>query len=501
MVRVATNKTIPVKLRTKIERQIGPMDPALLAVVAAVYCAATPEQFYDAERAVRSELVKRADVVVAEVLRERVVGQRFVSHAKAAVVAQAEQAEVKLKSHGLRRTLVRLLGGTVIALTTLAMQPVAAPRPGPKRAVGRRGEGGAGVYPALAALGITGRATPALRAQVAREIADADSVSVARASLREHGLDVPHKTALRLTYEFAAQALELRATSTAEAMTWTDKRGGEFAGQHLAVAIDGGRLRIRVNPKGGRRRANGHRRYDAPWREPKVMTVYVLGPDGKKAPQHRVFLDGTMGNADEAFALLVGRLRLLGAQQAASVTLLGDGAEWIWGRAEELRVALDIPRDRFNEVVDYYHAVEHLTQVADLVKSWTETGTTRSAWFATAKAHLAKGRIEQLVAHADDLATGSRASAVHRAIDYFVKNEARMRYDRFKRSGIPIGSGGVESAVRRVVNQRLKSNGTYWLEEHAEAVLHLRAQLKAGRWDDLVRATLAHPVWTPTPSE
>ena len=76
-----------------------------------------------------------------------------------------------------------------------------------------------------------------------------------------------------------------------------------------------------------------------------------------------------------------------------------------------------------------------------------------------------------------------------------------MRYDRFKRSGIPIGSGGVESAVRRVVNQRLKSNGTYWLEEHAEAVLHLRAQLKAGRWDDLVRATLAHPVWTPTPSE
>ena len=89
MVRVATNKTIPVKLRTKIERQIGPMDPALLAVVAAVYCAATPEQFYDAERAVRSELVKRADVVVAEVLRERVVGQRFVSHAKAAVVAQS----------------------------------------------------------------------------------------------------------------------------------------------------------------------------------------------------------------------------------------------------------------------------------------------------------------------------------------------------------------------------------------------------------------------------
>ena len=84
-------------------------------------------------------------------------------------------------------------------------------------------------------------------------------------------------------------------------------------------------------------------------------------------------------------------------------------------------------------------------------------------------------------------------------MDYFVKNEARMRYDRFKRAGIPIGSGAVESGIRRVVNQRLKGNGTYWLEDHAEAVLHLRAQLKAGRWDDLVRATLRHPTWTPRP--
>ena len=53
--------------------------------------------------------------------------------------------------------------------------------------------------------------------------------------------------------------------------------------------------------------------------------------------------------------------------------------------------------------------------------------------------------------------------------------------------------------MRRVVNQRLKGNSIYWLEDHAEAVLHLRAQLKAGRWDDLVRATLSHPVWHPKP--
>ena len=225
------------------------------------------------------------------------------------------------------------------------------------------------------------------------------------------------------------------------------------------------------------------------------MTIYVVGDDGKKEPKHRAFLDGTMGNADAAFTLLVGHLRILGAQKAASVTLLGDGAAWIWGRAEELRQALDIPREQFTEIVDYYHAVEHLTEIADFAKPWN--GTKRIMWLAKAKDHLRNGSIEALVAHIDELATDRQSPDIESAIDYFVKNEARMRYKRFKQAGLPIGSGAVESGVRRVVNQRLKGNSIYWLEDHAEAVLHLRAQLKAGRWDDLVRATLAHPVWTP----
>ena len=67
-----------------------------------------------------------------------------------------------------------------------------------------------------------------------------------------------------------------------------------------------------------------------------------------------------------------------------------------------------------------------------------------------------------------------------------------MRYKAFQDRGLPIGSGAVESAVRQVVNLRLKSNGMFWLQEHAEYLLHLCAFLRAGRWDDLVLATLAH---------
>lgn len=490
---------LPARLRARIEKLVGPMDDGLMAVATQTFRASTPEEFYDAERAVRDAWARRADVVVAEVLRHRVVAPSLVEPAKADCVARAAEAGVKLKSHGRRPTKVRLLGGTVIQLETLSMLPVAPPsKPGAfKRGVGRRGESGSGVCPALAALGIAGQATPALRAQIAREISDADSVTVARASLREHGLDVPHKTALRLTYMFADQALERRAA--AFAATATEQASTcELAGKHVAVAVDGGRLRVRENPKAGRRNAEtGHRRYDAPWREPKVLTIYVVGEDGKKDPAHRAFLDGTMGDCDHTYALLVGHLRLMGAQQAAQVTLLGDGAEWIWGRATSLREALGLPPERFREVVDHAHAVERLGAIADEVKTWGET--TREKWLAKAKTLLSEGQIEVLLAHIDELATGRRASVMRDAMNYFVNHAARMRYRAFRKAGIPIGSGAVESGIRRVVNQRLKGNSIYWLEDHAEAVLHLRAQLKAGRWDDLVRATLSHPVWHPKP--
>ena len=73
-----------------------------------------------------------------------------------------------------------------------------------------------------------------------------------------------------------------------------------------------------------------------------------------------------------------------------------------------------------------------------------------------------------------------------------------MRYPVFKEQGLPLGSGAIESAVRRVVNLRLKGNARYWLEENAEHMLLLRSYLKAGRFDDLFNWSLSESVrwWT-----
>ncbi len=81
---------------------------------------------------------------------------------------------------------------------------------------------------------------------------------------------------------------------------------------------------------------------------------------------------------------------------------------------------------------------------------------------------------------------------------YWFRNRDRLRYGALREAGLPIGSGAVESAVRRVVNLRMKSASILWTEEHAEGVLHLRAYAKAGRWDELETIVLNQTGWRPT---
>jgi len=61
-----------------------------------------------------------------------------------------------------------------------------------------------------------------------------------------------------------------------------------------------------------------------------------------------------------------------------------------------------------------------------------------------------------------------------------------------KALNLPIGSGTVESAVRRVINLRLKDPRTFWYKENAEKILMPRSYYKAGRWNYLKQMANSH---------
>lgn len=75
-------------------------------------------------------------------------------------------------------------------------------------------------------------------------------------------------------------------------------------------------------------------------------------------------------------------------------------------------------------------------------------------------------------------------------VENFETHAQRMKDAQLKGQHIPIGSGQVESAVRRVINLRFKAPGSFWKEDRVNALMHLRAVFKAGRWRELMRDVL-----------
>ena len=483
-------QALPVRLKKSVVEQAGRWTDDLDRAALQLHNAASPEDMLDAEVAVHEAMGQRADAVVATILRKRLESAAFLDRACAEVRERATAAGLRMHVRGKKPTVVRLLGGTELRLKTTLMLPATPSDPAKRGERGKRGQGGSGVYPALLKLGITDQATPALKAAVAREVVAAHSVKDARSSLEQRDLRVEHKTALRLTYALGMQALAARDRAIAGSTI-----GSELRGKHVVISLDGGRVRLR----GPTDKETG--KYKAPWREPKVLTIYVVRPDGKRDPAVRVLIDATMGDADDVTALLVGHLRLMGADQAEYVRLIADGGSWIWNRAESIRQAVGIPKERWSERLDYYHAVQYLTKVVEPISALGDKG--RKTWLADVKARLFEGLASEVVACIKCLpAPEPEALRVLKdridpaaAAQFFTRHAERIGYMGSRLDETTIGSGAVESAVRRTVNLRMKGNSVYWLDEHAEPMLHMRACLVTERWQEMVRVAVCEAMW------
>jgi hypothetical protein len=155
-----------------------------------------------------------------------------------------------------------------------------------------------------------------------------------------------------------------------------------------------------------------------------------------------------------------------GAHHIRQLTILGDGAAWIW----------NIATAKFPEatqVVDIYHAREHLSDLARVLEFML--GDQRENWLKARLDDLDYGDIDGIcaAARAYPLA-GVKKDEVDKALGYFENNAPRMRYHWFRSRGLFTGSGVVEAGCKAVIGQRLKSSGMHWTVHGAGAIATLR---------------------------
>ena len=212
------------------------------------------------------------------------------------------------------------------------------------------------------------------------------------------------------------------------------------------------------------------------WKEFKVGTVYDVAHRLARDPQTDEWVEeahgvkmtyrAVLGTAEEfapAFwALAVQRA----VPQAADLAVTADGAEWIW----------NLTADYFPQsvqIVDWYHAGEHLAQAATALYPENEGAAER--WNRERRRDLYLGAIHRITGPLDKANLPGQSQ-------YFHTHQRRMQYQEFREGGYPIRSGTVESGIKQF-KQRLSGAGMRWSRAGAKRMLVIRAEVMSGNFD------------------
>jgi len=164
-----------------------------------------------------------------------------------------------------------------------------------------------------------------------------------------------------------------------------------------------------------------------------------------------------------------------GADHVRQLTILGDGAAWIWGIA-----TAKFPEA--TQVVDLYHAREHLHSLTRSLEFMLLDR--KDEWLAARLEDLDYGDIAGIEAAVRTYPLeGTKKDEVEKELGYFLGNAPRMRYHWFRSRGLFVGSGVVEASCKTIVGQRLKQAGMHWTVNGADAIIALRCKEASSTWE------------------
>ena len=336
-----------------------------------------------------------------------------------------------------------------------------------------------GLAPRDDQLGIAGQGmSPGLRKMTARAAASVPFSAAARLVSELAGICVTGKRAgRRAEADGQAAAAVIEAQAAAIAVGQVIVLPPVPAPDMLYVAIDGTGVPVVAAETEGREGKDGDG--TAHTREVKMAVAFTqtsTGAEGRpvRDPASSSYV-ATFASAPEFGTLMAAEARRRGAGCIRQMVILGDGAAWIWNLAGQ-----HFPEA--TQIVDLYHAREHLHDLAKLLEFMLSDH--KEDWLHARLAELDDGNIGAICAAARVFPlAGKKASDLATALGYFEHNAHRMQYAGFKKLGMFVGSGAVEAGCKAIVGQRCKLSGMRWTLPGAYGILTLRCMDASGRWE------------------
>lgn len=252
--------------------------------------------------------------------------------------------------------------------------------------------------------------------------------------------------------------------------------------KRVVISVDGGRTRTRKYT--GEINQAGHETYKTPWREPKLFVIDVLDKNGRSCRQHLPLYGCRFGEQD-CLDLLRAQLKDLQINQAQSVQIVADGAQWIWTQLPVMLQELGVDSSCITQTLDHYHALQYVHKIVQALPA--HFGEAKKKKFLLSfKENLWQGKSSESIAKAK--AHIKRPDEeTQQALNYLEKHKDRTQYADFKARNLMVGSGIIESGIRRIINLRFKNTATFWYDHVVEKLYFLRAIALSGRWSYFIQ--------------